>query len=145
MATNVRCVGRRGAHALEFALLMPVFIGIWLGIVEYCWLAYQYTSVNEAVAVGCRAGSLMDPGVDEVNAPSVIEETKKGILEAMDVRGAGCSGGCTPNVSLVNARPNRSLACGMTVEYGSITGFVPTPTSLSSDAVVRMEYQRGGT
>lgn len=136
---------RRGAHALEFALLMPVFLAIWMGIVEYCWLAFQYTSLNEAVAVGCRFGSLIDPGPGEIEAKAVVDSTKEEIEKEYASSGAQCSGKCAPTVILVNSRPARSLACSMTAPYASVTGFVPAPKTLSADAVVRLEYQRGGT
>jgi TadE-like protein len=124
---------------------MPVFLAIWMGIVEYCWLAYNYTSLNEAVAIGCRAASLVDPGVDEVDAAAVISTAKTEMVEAFEDRGPGCTGTCNKSAALVNARPNRSVACGMTASYLSITGFVPTPTTLSTRSVVRLEFQRGGS
>lgn len=136
---------RRGGYAIEFALSLPVFLSLWMGIIEYCWLSYQLASVNEAVAMGCRTASLIDPGEDELDSSAVINTATMAIGKAYATNGPGCGTGCTITASLVNSRPQRSVQCSMNAPYPSLTGFVPAPSTLTTKAIVRLEYQRGGT
>jgi hypothetical protein len=49
--------GRRGASAVEFALILPVVITIVLGCVDFGRFAYTYIAVTNAARVGASFGS----------------------------------------------------------------------------------------
>ncbi len=47
----------RGGHShIEFALVLPVLLMFIYGIMEYGWMFFQRTAVQEAARQGCRAG-----------------------------------------------------------------------------------------
>lgn len=134
---------RRGAHAVEFALLMPVFLMMMLGCVEYTWMSYRQSALTSAADAGCRSGSLVDPGIGEVNMANVESAASAAMISVFDTRGPGCHNGCSTSIVPVGARPYRSIRCSITLEYVPMTGLLPTPESLTATAIVRLEFQRG--
>ena len=50
--------GEKGQAALEFILILPIFIGFFLLIVDPGMLMYQYVSISNAVREGTRFGSV---------------------------------------------------------------------------------------
>ncbi len=54
------CLFRReeGQSALEFVLVLPVFVAAFLLVVDLGMLMYQYVSVSNAVREGARFGSI---------------------------------------------------------------------------------------
>lgn len=124
---------------------MPIFVGLWTGVIEYSWLAYHYSCVAESVAEGCRRASLVDSGEGEVDAQEVIDTARAEIAAEYVEKAGACGAGCTATASLVNSRPHRSVRCALTAPYPELTGLLPAPSALSSVAVVRLEFQRGGS
>ena len=55
-----RCLFRReqGQSALEFLLVLPVFVTSFLLVVDLGMLMYQYVSISNAVREGARFGSI---------------------------------------------------------------------------------------
>jgi len=50
--------GEQGQSALEFLLVLPVFVAAFLIVVDLGMLMYQYVSVSNAVKEGARLGSI---------------------------------------------------------------------------------------
>ena len=50
--------GERGQAALEFMLVLPIFISLFLLVVDLGVLMYHYVSVSNAVREGARYGSI---------------------------------------------------------------------------------------
>ena len=48
----------QGQSALEFLLVLPVFVGAFLLVVDLGMLMYQYVSISNAVREGARYGSI---------------------------------------------------------------------------------------
>jgi Flp pilus assembly protein TadG len=133
---------RRGANAIEFAMLMPLYVAFMLGIIDYSWMTYQTSSVTASTQEGCRSASMMDPGVGEAQM-SVVRAAANARMKAKVLeKGLPCATGCTQVTSAVGVYPNRSLRCDLRVPFNSLTGLSPAPANLRSRAVVRLEYQR---
>ena len=49
-------MSRRGSHAVEFALILPVFIMLVFGGIELLWYAVEVGKVQSALVAGCRGG-----------------------------------------------------------------------------------------
>jgi TadE-like protein len=56
-----RMVNERGVAAAEFALLLPVFLMILFGIIEFGMLMYGREIVTNAAREGARAGIVIGP------------------------------------------------------------------------------------
>jgi Flp pilus assembly protein TadG len=133
---------RRGIHAVEFALLMPVFLMLIIGCTEYSWLSYRHSALTSAADVGCRTGSLIDPGVGEADIDDVYTAAADAMITWYDQTGPGCNNACTTTVTAVGSKPARSIRCTISIDYTPLTGLVPTPDAVDATAVVRLEYQR---
>ncbi len=131
---------RRGANAIEFALTMPVFLALVLGIMDYGYLYSIQAGLDNAVSLACREGSKIDPGSGG-NPQSVAQAD-------LNARSAYfCNGACVAAVTNLStgawAIPNKTLRCAITrTGIQPLTGFVPYPTSLSSTSYYRLEWQR---
>ncbi len=75
-----------GQSALEFVLILPVFVAAFLMVVDLGMLMYQYVSVSNAVregarfgAVNCGDGSCEDDGISETVKQRTIARSS-GIL-----------------------------------------------------------------
>lgn len=135
---------RRGAEAVEFALIMPIFIIVLIGIFETSWIFYYESALDTAANVGCRAGSLEDPGMDESDMATVETTTKDALITAMTENGiADCDSKCTAKVEAVGTRPGRSLVCEVTYSFEPLLGVYYDPMTMVSRQVIRMEWQRG--
>lgn len=120
---------RRGAEIVEFALIFPIYLVLFFGIIEYSWYFYQRGVVIEAARSGCRSASLGDPD-DEATAAANGADAIDAVLSS----GAGidCDGlhTCTPSFVFQNtatltpgAAPRRVI-CQVTVNFISLTGFL---------------------
>ncbi len=135
--------GRRGAEAIEFALVAPVFITLVVGMMDVAWLYWTETSLDVSTHIGCRAGALVDPGVGETDLATVLSVTEAALVEAMTSHGLpGCDERCEATVAPFGARPGRALTCEVSYTYTPLIGFAFGDLTLSSTQIVRMEWQR---
>lgn len=134
---------RRGAEAVEFALVMPVLISILIGMIEMSWLFYTRASLDSSTSVGCRAGALVDPGIREANLSEVQDAANTALISAMSELGLReCDTRCSSQVSLSGSTPSRTLICSVTYDFQPLIGLVLPQTDLVANQVVRMEWQR---
>lgn len=132
---------RRGANALEFALLLPVFVLFLGGSIQYSWLVVQRGNVRSAVAEGCRFGSMQDPGFNSTRQSDVVQATVDAMLAAYEADAGECST-CLPTAQLLGAPPTRSIRCRFTAPFQGLVPWVGDHNQLSDEVVIRLEYQR---
>lgn len=134
---------RRGAEALEFALVLPVFVLLLVGMADVAWLFYTESSLDAATNIGCRAGALIDPGIAESNLSEVQSTTQDALVTAMTEQGLpACADRCRAAVSVFGETPGRTLNCQVTFAYEPLIGFALGDLNLTATQVVRMEWQR---
>lgn len=141
MTASPRSRCRRGASAVEFALLMPVFVGIVFGLVEYSWLTFRTQEVAAAVQNGCRSSATIDPGLNERDMDLVLSAARSRMVTAYQHGGGTCAD-CVAAAVAVGTLPNRAVQCSLSVPFDALTGFLPTPARVRVGAVSRLEYQR---
>src|SRR5690606_30089535 len=84
---------RFGAHAVEFALIMPVLVAIVGGVIDYGWLFWREALAINALREGARAGSLKQPDLTTEAAgacaacESVAEAAAMNSLQAQNFAG----------------------------------------------------------
>ena len=136
---------RRGAAAIEFALVLPVFVLIFAAVMDFGWLFYERTVLDAATTRGCRAGALVDPGEDEADLDAVRTRAQEVMEETLlDVGGIACEGddNCMVSVSAFGTMPGRSIKCVVDKRFEPILGMVLDPFVMESAMVVRLEWQR---
>lgn len=127
---------RRGHSHLEFALVLPVLLLFIYGIMEYGWLFFQRTAVQEAARQGCRAGATMAPDED-YNA--VVEDRALTALESLSVDCAQVD--CSVSTDEEGDLPEMRLRCEVAVEYRPLLNVLPTPETLGAGYLYYFEQQ----
>ena len=132
---------RRGANAVEFALLLPLFVTVVALSMDMGWLMFQRGAVRTAVAHGCRAAAMLDPGPNEDNLAPVLAQAEAKVLAGYEAQGGLCQA-CVAVADAVGVVPQRSLRCRLSAPHGSLTHLFPGVGSLEDTVVVRFEHQR---
>ena len=129
MTKGMRKLDEGGAVAAEFALLLPVFLLILFGIIEFGMMMYGREIVTNAAREGARAGIVQGPpkrtsGEITTIANNYLQGT--GINQA-DVTftptGAGLA---TPNTLTVTAQYN----------YNFLIPYIPAVTGISNPLII---------
>ena len=109
---------RRGSHAVEFALIFPIFVTFVFGGIDYFWYLLQKYQFTDAVTTGCRTGAIAGsyPYIDAINLCSVSVDASEGPAD---------------NVWM--------LECGAELMYQPIVGMVPMPMLLSAQSIHPVE------
>ncbi len=136
----MRC--NRGGAAIEFALILPVFVILLMTILEYGWLFYHRAALDSAANTGCRAGSLVDPGMGEANMTAVVTRVEDSTDTALTGLGIECGGRCRTSVVAFGTGPARSIRCSLDFQFDPLVGAFLNPRTLESLQVSRLEYQR---
>ena len=127
---------RRGHSHVEFALILPVLLMFLYGIMEYGWMFFQRTAVQEAARQGCRAGATMAPDEDY---DAVVEERALSALEGLSVDCQQIN--CNVSTEEEGELPELRLRCEVAVEYKPLLNVLPTPTTLGAGYLYYFEQQ----
>jgi Flp pilus assembly protein TadG len=122
MGTN-----ERGAEALEFALVLPLFMLLVFGIVDFGYMINRDTMINNASREGARAGAV-NPNLNAIKC--VVRQA----LSTIETPGAGadCLPSGTPKVTItVTCRKPDNTSCA--------TPF-PTDAVSGGTVIVKLEY-----
>lgn len=134
------CRGRRGNNAIEFALTLPIFLALVLGLMDYGFLFAMQAGIDNATAMSCREGALVDEETGQTPAGRALSEWN--VRSAMFCGGSSCTF-LTQDLSAgPYAVPNRTLRCEGRRIMVPLTGFVPYPTQIASISYYRLEWQR---
>lgn len=130
--------GRRGGNAIEFAMTLPFYLSLVLGLMDFGYLYHLQAGLDNSVATACREGAKIDPNDGSPTAVASAALASKSAIF--------CDGLCTPQVDDLStgqwAVPDRTIKCSITRTYTPLIGFVPHPTTLSSVSFQRLEWQR---
>ena len=134
-------MSRRGSHAVEFALLLPVFVMLVFGGVELLWYAVEVGKIQSALAAGCRGGAAT--GVNIFTDPFTRAAEYVSETVSRTSRFDCMSGDCDIIVSESDLSSPEVIwmDCTVHVHYESITNFIPGMpeeiTAQSSQPVAR--------
>lgn len=133
---------RRGSYAVEFALCFTMWWMAMVTIMEYGWMFFHQLALDAASNVGCRAGSLLDPGRRDANIDDVEAAATEAMTDYMVQLGLEPCEDCEVNARTVGAPPRRSLLCSATWEVQGVTNLLFEERTLGSMQVSRLEWQR---
>jgi uncharacterized protein (UPF0333 family) len=124
---------RKGAVAVEFAILLPVFLVILFGIIEYGYAMASWIVVTNAASQGCRAaivGKDAESAVKEVLWTVMKDDRPAGELRTIVEE---CKEG-EPS----QAYPRR-IKVSVTWKFNNLIGFLPPvaiPGFIHSESVM---------
>lgn len=127
---------RRGANAVEFALMLPVLISFLLGIIDFGWYFSQQAIVTNCVREGARTGALTKQDANLLPVPAAEAR----LTQCLTDGNVGTPNN-TPLVALSGAAPDQLVTVTVTVPYTRITGLIPMPPTLNGQVIMRMEDQ----
>jgi Flp pilus assembly protein TadG len=124
---------RRGASAIEFALLYPVFLWTLTGVIDYGYFFMVRAQADTAVQQGARLGALTLQKDDPVSA------AKEAVADRITASGLGL----TPTVTaaLGGASPDRYITVSVSLTVPPLVGLVPCPSTVDASTVMRVEDQ----
>ena len=117
---------RRGAAALEFALVLPVLILLFGGIIELSLFISTFHRVNRVARDAARVGSTVIEG-DEPDGTLIVEAAEEHANLALDAAQLPCTGGCVVEASweLDEDSGYSFIQVEITYPYASITNILP--------------------
>ena len=128
----------RGAAAVEFAVVLPVFLMLVMGAIDFGYYFFVSEIVTNAAREGARAGSVLDPGALSSDVIEKAETTAEKYIEIGGLKPASVSA----STLVVNGAP----AVQVDVVYpvgtlGSLTGFFSgiMPDNSVAHAVMRWQ------
>jgi len=131
----------RGVAAVELAILLPLIIAIFFGIVEYSFVLYDKAVITNAAREGARAGIVLrNPRFTKAEIEGVATNYCNGHMIAV-VGSANCSAVATLPASIALGQP-----LSVTVSYTytgtmllAVYSVIAGPISMSSTAVMNYE------
>lgn len=125
---------RRGANALEFALLMPVLVALIFGTFEVSYAFNRYMVVSAATRDATRRAAMARSDEDPARIARQIA------LESLQLEDRPEE--LAVSTEVIGDAPNRTLQVTVARVYTPIAGgFVPHPHAIRSSFTMRMEDQ----
>lgn len=126
---------RRGASAVEFALIAPPLFMVLAGVMEYGWFFFNQIILDSAAREGARIGARTAP--DATPTPSVAaSDAAVAFWTSMGIPGSPSfvtSGATSAGETLI-------IVSG-TLPYTGLIGFyTPVPNELRARVAVRSEF-----
>jgi Flp pilus assembly protein TadG len=118
----------RGAAAVEFALVLPLFLTVLMGTVDYGYYFFSDQIVTNAAREGARAGTLLAPGGSPPTAGAQSLATAAAVAAAsayLANNTLGCPGGGTACITATYTTAAGTPAINVVIQYDSVslTGF----------------------
>jgi hypothetical protein len=129
---------RRGANAIEFAFLVPVFLSIFTGMAEFGFYHARDAALRHAVYRAVRAGA----GTAMADDPEARFQSE---LEDEMTASAFDSTNADIDVDIEGGAGDRFLVVTVTLPWDGLTGWVPHPHTMSATLRARMEDQEPET
>lgn len=122
---------RRGANAVEFALILPILLALITGIMDYGYSYAVRTVANTAARAGARAGALT-PQDEDPDTAATDAAAAKWISVGMPL---------TPTMVAFRTGTPEVMVVRMRVDLTTLVGLVLGPSTVEVTAVQRMEDQ----
>jgi Flp pilus assembly protein TadG len=132
---------RRGAAAVEFAMLMPVITALFIGVINYGLIVFDQMELNSAARAGAQM-ALLDASSTSVIQQVVVDSTNL-TIDATDVtvtETCNCYDGTTAlcTTTTCSGQPvEHYFNIDVTEDYTFL--LIPTTITLSGSASVRTE------
>ncbi len=125
-----------GGAAIEFALILPVFIALLSGVLDFGWVFFQQTNLQAAVREGARLGVMK---ATTATPDPLATATTRVDTALTDYKFA--TAGRTVTAAYSGASPNLLLSVKAVVPFHPLIGLTPTPATLTSSLTMLVEQQ----
>jgi Flp pilus assembly protein TadG len=143
--TRRRRTGTRGQSLAEFALVIPIFLLLLLGLMDFGFLLYSRMTVINAARDGARVGITLTDTPNVITAQVASQVTgsgggmiTNGMVTTTCIVGTGAGQHCSPNFA--NAVPGDSVKVTVTYPYHPFFPFLFGQTiNMSSTVQMTLE------
>jgi Flp pilus assembly protein TadG len=126
---------RRGGAAIEFALVLPVLLGLLFGIIEYGWMFLQQSNIVSAVREGVRLGVTYATDATPDPAEAAADRIEAVLADYAIVD-------ATVVTAYEGASPDETLTVTVNVPYQPLIGWKGlAPDNLSASMTMLLELQ----
>ncbi len=141
-----RFSSRKGAAALEAALVLPVLLLLFAGILDLSNYISTYHRVNRVARDAARVGSVVIEG-DEPTGDGIREAAESHAELALDAAGLACLTGCTIETEweIDAASGYAFVVVGVEYPYDGLTGLIPLLTDIGITTQFAMVTQQQPT
>lgn len=128
---------RRGANAIEFALIAPILFMIMAGVMEYGWFLFNQILLDSAAREGARVGARTED--DSATATLEQEDAAKAAAIAF-WDGLGIPGSPTFTPDTIDSVGEDLIVVDANMTYTGLIGFTPAPGQVKARVAVRSEF-----
>lgn len=120
---------RRGANAIEFALVMPVLLGMLIGVMDYGWFFFRESMVTNAMRDGVRLGGLRSPAVSDVVgcSPCSTAAVTEAVNELAELGIPSAPGNFSATVESLDGGATCAVVMTTSLPHAQFSGFLPIP------------------
>jgi TadE-like protein len=133
-----RRAGTRGGAAVEFALVLPIFLAVLFAIVDYGWFFYQRFTLAAAIRDGVRYGVSFPMKSDPYGT------AKARAIADLSLSGSPINPGNVtwgPATTYSGSSPDEFMTLQGTMPFTALVGFVKLPPSMSFQMSLMLEMQ----
>ncbi|HEY2731765.1 MAG TPA: TadE/TadG family type IV pilus assembly protein [Polyangia bacterium] len=139
---RLRRATSRGGAAVEFALVLPIFLAVLFAIIDYGWFFYQRFTLAAAVRDGLHFGAAFPMSSDP--CAKAVQQAKDDLslsgspINPLNVNWNSCLGGA----SYSGTSPHQFLTMTASMNFTPLVGFVKLPTQMSLQMSTLLEIQQ---
>jgi Flp pilus assembly protein TadG len=122
---------RRGANAVEFALVLPVLLTFAFGVIDVSWAYMLRHGASSAAAAGARAGARTSQTGDPNGAAAAAALAKWNTLDLP----------ATPTIVAFRQGTPQTVVVRVSVPLHELVGLVVGPEKIDVTVAQRMEDQ----
>ncbi|HEY0715311.1 MAG TPA: TadE family protein [Polyangia bacterium] len=125
----------RGVAAVEFALLLPILLGVTLGAIDWGYFFFVKQRVVNAAREGARAGAVIDPDDGWAEAQTTAQEAAEAYLTSVGLTAQG--------VDVVQEDIGGTDGIKVTITYptGSLTGYLSSVLPANAVGISHMRWE----
>jgi Flp pilus assembly protein TadG len=127
---------RRGGQAVEFALILPILLMVFSGIIDYSWYFHNQNILTQAIRSASRGASVLDSQESELTPCNFATEEVNSNLNDMGISNQGRS----ISSQIISGSESR-LEVLIDQPYQPLFGLTLVPQSILVKTVVRLEDQ----
>jgi Flp pilus assembly protein TadG len=137
--TPVRRATSRGGAAVEFALVLPIFLAVLFGIIDYGWFFYQRFTLAAAVRDGLHYGASVPMSSDPCTTATTRAKADLSV-GGSPINPSNVTWNTCPSYS--GASPDQFVTVTATMNFTPLVGFVTLPPTMSFQMSALLEIQQ---
>lgn len=136
---------KKGVAAVEFALILPIFLTLLFSTMDYGWMFFQQLAITSAAREGARVGALAASGTSNSTIASSCRTAVNDYLAANGIPTSDAT--TTTTVTTGSGSTPGTVTVAVSLRFRPLIGVIflpdnaqPYPTNLTASAIMRREF-----